>query len=295
MTKLIDLSSQYGLMAVNGPGRKKLLQGQLTCDLDLVSPGSGCFGAHCSPQGRVISLFYLFDFNENYCLFMHKSMLPLALFTLKKYAPFYKVGLSIAETAMAIGCIGTENSEIKALYQNHGCQICPYLSRFVVLGERQDMQRANELMTAQGMFVPFLEWKRCDMYEGLPTVCPETSGKFLPHELKLQNLGAISFDKGCYTGQEIIARMHYRAQLKNGLFHATVQRLSPPQLGASLFLLQDKTKRESGALVDTCPAGEQAHHLLIMTSEANIKNDHLFLEDDGPPTYLAFNPNSLLF
>lgn len=161
-----------GLLKVSGRDAHKLLQGQLTCDVNDLSPTQPQLGAHCNPQGRIISLFYLFNYQGDYYLQMPRDMIDIALKALKKYAPFFKVELTDASD---------ESSIIESL----------------------------------GSHLPtFLE-------NGVAMIYPETSGVFLPHEINLPQLNGVSFNKGCYTGQEIIARMHYRGKLKNQLHLAT--------------------------------------------------------------------------
>ena len=166
------MSTKDGLLKVAGPDAKKLLQGQLTCNLDDVSSTNSTLGAHCNPQGRVISLFRLFMHQNAYYLYMPKSLVATALAALKKYAVFYKVELTDA---------------------------------------------SEEIKTLQTRLEPY-----ADIAKGIPAIYPATSGKFLPHDLNLPNLHAVSFDKGCYTGQEIIARMHYRGTPKNHLYYAEI-------------------------------------------------------------------------
>ena len=82
--------SDLGLIKIQGNDAKKFLQGQLTCDLDSVTAGHSIMGAHCNQQGRVISLFYLFALANAYYLLMQRTMIPIAMAVLKKYAVFFK-------------------------------------------------------------------------------------------------------------------------------------------------------------------------------------------------------------
>ncbi len=172
----VNLPSQ-GLLKVSGPDAEKLLQGQLTCDVTKTP----CLGAHCNPQGRVISLFWLFTEGCDFYLKMPKTLLPIALKALQKYAVFFKVSLEINDSLEASG--------------------------------------SDE------------EWKLFNIVSNIPTIYPESSEKFLPHDLNLPELGGVSFDKGCYTGQEIIARMQYKAKLKNHLTHTRIQSENTPVIG----------------------------------------------------------------
>ena len=89
---ITDLSN-YGLLEIAGEGAKKLLQGQLTCNLDEINPNQSRLGALCNPQGRMVSLFRIFMLQDRYYLQMPCEMVPITLNALKKYAIFFKVTL----------------------------------------------------------------------------------------------------------------------------------------------------------------------------------------------------------
>jgi folate-binding protein YgfZ len=119
-------------------------------------------------------------------------------------------------------------------------------------------------------------------------IYPETSSMFLPHELNLDELGAISFNKGCYTGQEIIARMHYRGQLKNRLHRATLATNQAPVRGTDLHCLHENSIQIGGKLVDYQIDANNRFHLHIICSDEHAINHHLFFENDKN-NYLTFN------
>lgn len=99
--------------------------------------------------------------------------------------------------------------------------------------------------------------------KNIPIIYPETSGKFLPHDLNLQLLNAIDFNKGCYTGQEIIARMHYRGKLKNYLYPVRFK-TNAPKPGAEI---------SSGTVVNSISTSELGCIGLIITTDEKKDND----------------------
>jgi len=206
-----------GLLKVSGNDAKKLLQGQLTCDVNDILPSQSRLGAHCNPQGRIISLFYLFNYQDDYYLQMPREMIAIALKALKKYAIFFKVELTDASDELSI--IGSSCSHLPTFLEN-----------------------------------------------GVAMIYPETSGVFLPHEINLPQLNGVSFNKGCYTGQEIIARMHYRGKLKNQLHVA--------RCDEGIFIRGNdiyNEKRVAGKIVDYV-----GNTLLIVTHDAS---QPLFLDE----------------
>lgn len=230
----INLTS-YGLLKVSGVDAKKFLQGQLTCDLEKVTSEGFALGAHCTPQGRVISLFRLFKRDESYYLLLPRSMIDVSATALKKYILFYK-------------------AEIKDVSSDFD---------------------VTELINSTEH-----DWKIRNLCNNIPEIYPETSGKFLPHEINLPEINAVSFDKGCYTGQEIIARMHYRGKLKNHLYLVNINRKTLPLPGSPIFYLQNQEIKIGGTIVDSTQVGYNNYQALIVTDEKNAKNNHLFIDND---------------
>lgn len=106
------------------------------------------------------------------------------------------------------------------------------------------------------------EWQYFDVSQGIPQIYSITSGKFLPHDLNLHLLGGISWEKGCYTGQEIIARMHYRGKLKNQLYRARITTSTILERGIDLVPPQ-------AIIVDYLQTGYNEYLLLVLTHENN--------------------------
>lgn len=217
-TQELLIMTTFGLLNITGEQAKKFLQGQLTCNLDEVTASKPCMGAHCNPQGRVISFFLLFLHDDQYYLQMPRELIPVAIKALQKYAVFFKVKLQ---------------------------DVSDTFNQFDSLKQLPSME----------------------ISAGIPAIYPETSEKFLPHELNLPALGAVSFNKGCYTGQEIIARMQYRGKLKNHLYRATVH--SPVALtrGADIYC----EGKNCGSLVDYRQMEDNTYEVLVIAPESEIK------------------------
>lgn len=209
-----------GQLTVTGAGAKKLLQGQLTCDLEQISlkPSPG---AHCHRSGKIISLFTLAGEQDNYTLNMPRELVPLAMAALQKYAPLYR-----------------------------------------------QVSLSDESFPAKDITDPLLAIKA-----GFPALYPETSGMFFAHELNLIALGAVSLDKGCYTGQEIIARMHYRGKPKTHLLRVSVTSAETPVRGSDIF----KAEGPAGKIVDFAALGNE-HYALLVTAPLSPL-DTLFMDD----------------
>ncbi len=247
-----------GLLKVSGTDAEKLLQGQLTCDVSAVTPTNGVMGAHCNPQGRIISLFYLMQIASDYYLVMPQSLIPIALAALKKYAVFYRVELSEASNNLFIaGSTGKTWPEDAAIYT------IPHSHRSILLLAQAPTDVNQDEAT----------WHDLNIHEGIPSLYPETSGTFLPHDLGLPQQNAVSFSKGCFTGQEIIARMQYRGKPKNHLYRGLTA--TPLKPGTSLYSQANAV----GTVIDCCKKMyNNLYPFLFVTDEASLNANKLKTE-----------------
>ena len=181
-----------GLIKLCGQDSLKFLQGQVTCDMDHLTPNNSIYGAHCSPNGRVIFLFCAHGVDsQTIILETHPSIVEIAIASLSKYAVFF-------------------NTEISAI-SNHEVSLKAPLDEL----ERVRAARAD--------------------------ISAETSEMFIPQMLNLDAMDYISFKKGCYTGQEVVARAHYRGSVKRRMYHLCLESQSVPAPGTPVIGGQNKS------------------------------------------------------
>jgi len=275
-----------GLLCVAGEGAKKLLQGQLTCNLDEISPQLSRLGAHCNPQGRIISLSRVLMYQNQYYLQLPRAILATALNALKKYAVFFKVTLTDASDSLSrLAYSGTQINKVfthlptenDAVIEQDNIIIIKLpntAASYEMIGDPATIAAIEKKLALYANKTPQNTWKALEIAAGLPGIYPETSEKFLPHELNLQLLNAISFDKGCYTGQEIIARMQYKGKLKKHTYRAKTLSATPPQLGADIT----NNQGICGTIVDFAEVGYNIYDLLILITETDATAAGLFLD-----------------
>ncbi|MDX1901055.1 MAG: hypothetical protein SFW66_03500 [Gammaproteobacteria bacterium] len=247
--------SHLGLLKVSGSDAARLLQGQVTCQVEAVSPEHAHFAALCNPQGKVISFFRLFFFQNAYYLQMSREMVAITKRALEKYAVFYKVILEDASDAFFQ--YGLYTSETALEKPNQQLTEDNYIllrewgepARWILISQSKEIASEKNLNA----------WRCTDIANHIPTIYPDTSEKFFSHELNLTALDAISFKKGCYTGQEIIARMYYKGKPKTYLTHITLEKNSSLKRGqdftdnlnhtATLVDYNETQKNQCAALV----------------------------------------------
>jgi tRNA-modifying protein YgfZ len=285
---VIDLSP-LALLAVSGEGAKKLLQGQLTCQLEDITENQSRLGAYCNPQGRMLSLFRLFFFKDTYYLQMPAEILDDTLNTLKKYAVFFKVKLEDASsTIQRISIHGPQaekklklfsttlpqNTDEALLLDDMLCVKLPgVLAHYEFLGAADNIKNLREKISAHTETSSINAWKYANIAAGIPSIYAATFTKLLPHEVNLPQINGVSFSKGCYTGQEIIARMEYRGQLKKHMYRARVKTTVLPEPGHAIY--HDKA---CGLIVESCEEAPGAYQILFIADQTDTETRQLFLD-----------------
>ncbi len=225
-------------LKVSGVDSKKFLQGQLTCDMESVTAQRGHFAAHCNRQGQVIATFYIYLRAEAYYLHLPTPSAPILQKALQQYAKFSKVSIELVSSdLLSIGIIGTNSTKALRLclgleppVERQQCfcetlyvhRVPGEVERFVCTGNISALINLwQELLMHKG--VPSTEnvWHWYDIQAFLAHIRPKTSALFTPHAIALPEHQGVSFTKGCYTGQEIVARMHYLGRGKRKLSHIT--------------------------------------------------------------------------
>jgi folate-binding protein YgfZ len=189
------LASSYHILEITGKGSENFLQGQLTCDMRTVNEFP-TFTALCNHQGRVLASGWIIRSADTFLWILPSTLINLAHNALKKYALFSKITMIENPPKWQI---------ILSASITHELQI-------------NIKEKEMESQIQKGTII-WKNWHLQCLRKGIAEISASSSGKFTPHELGYTTIGAVSFNKGCYLGQEIIARMHYRGKLKKHLHH----------------------------------------------------------------------------
>jgi folate-binding protein YgfZ len=205
----VDLSNPpegLGVLAFRGPDAVRFLQGQLSADLGKLAVGTSTLSGLHSPQGRTVALLALLRTTEEEILAVFpRELLGPVEQRMRKFILRAKVRIEDgSETFRVIGSPTGADSLPE-------CAQMPWGDRRLLL---VPAERADEFAAATSGRA---SWERADIAAGIPQVYTATSEAFVAQMLNLDLLGAIAFDKGCYTGQEVIARAHYRGRVKRRL------------------------------------------------------------------------------
>lgn len=234
MSQFIQLN-QYQLIEAHGVDAEKYLQGQLTTDVVALPSGATTLTAHCDPKGKMSAIFRLLKVsNEQFFLLVKKDLLPSALDALKKYAVFSKVSFDLRDWRI-IGVIGEKCGKIT-----------PHFSLEI---DRQRSILLNETELPVNFNGNEKIWEVADIQAGLPNLSPQTQNEFIPQALNLQAIEhAISFNKGCYIGQETVARAKYRGANKRAMFVFKAQTQQEAEIGSEIEMQIESNWRKTGTI-----------------------------------------------
>lgn len=251
---------QYRILRCEGEDASSFLQGQITADIRAVTPFMASLSACLNLKGRAISSFLVLEKDENiYDLLLHEDVSKKTLESLHKYAVFSKVSLSLlADDIMdVVGIIGEEPKEAGLLsalqFTLHQDTYSVArteetllirlpsqspISRYLWIGPTSASPELERTLTQQGFEQCSLStWRAYQAHSGEAHIEGELSEKLIPNVLNYHELKGISYDKGCYRGQEIVARLHYRGDAKETakLFQTDWGEPEPPGAGDAIL------------------------------------------------------------
>ncbi|WP_426134248.1 CAF17-like 4Fe-4S cluster assembly/insertion protein YgfZ [Pseudomonas sp. PWP3-1b2] len=295
--------SHEGVLAVRGSDAAKFLQGQLTCNLNYLSDTQASLGARCTQKGRMQSSFRIVLQGDGVLLAMATELLEPQLADLKKYAVFSKSKLTdesaawarfgLANADQALVSLGLElPAETDSVARTEtllAIRVSPGRAELWVPAESADCVR-NQL-AAMLKQAELNEWLLGQIRAGIGQVMPQTRELFIPQMLNLQAVGGVSFKKGCYTGQEIVARMQYLGKLKRRLYRLSLDAAQLPEPGTPLFAPSHNSA--IGEVVIAAKAGSTIELLAVLQAEAAESGDVHLATVEGPGLHLLELPYSL--
>jgi folate-binding protein YgfZ len=261
------------LLRASGAEVRDFLQGQLSSDLRKLDPTTAQISSYNSPKGRMLAVLHLIDDTDSILIELHASIAAAVLKRLRMFVLRSKVTLDEAGPSLrGFGLIGPEAAAVlnalglTAAKHALGCSrndagLCALrrhgtIPRYSVIGPAAAIEIAAQTLRDRcglSLDAPFDAWRRAQIEAGEPVVVTATSDHFVPQMANLDRLGGIAFDKGCYTGQEIVARLHYLGNLKRRLFVCAIDGITP-QPGDDVLLGDSGV----GEIVDAVGDGRHA-------------------------------------
>lgn len=271
--------THYGIIAISGPDAPAFIQNQFSNDVRLVSANHSQLNAYCSPKGRVLAFFRLLLLHDRYLLILPKERLTAIQQRLKMFVLMSQVTIEdISEQLALVGCCGgdTEDNlkkhfaelpelgECKEENQTFVINVSNSRQQYIVLGPTSAMPEIwNQLSESATITGPHM-WQWHSIQAGIPEVYENTADEFVPQMLNLHSINAINFKKGCYPGQEVVARMHYLGKQKRRMYLGWIGGNSKPLPGENLISKQDPGGQSVGKIVCATQAPQGGFDLLAV-------------------------------
>ncbi|HLR17739.1 MAG TPA: hypothetical protein VK099_07690 [Alcanivoracaceae bacterium] len=282
-----------------GDDAHKFMQGQLSCDIEEVRKGAARLTAHLSLQGRVQVSFWVLPHpsEENgYCLLMPRSMVEALQTLWQKYLMFSRSKLTVFEEAVVLSaptepaqalCAALALDSEAEFGQQDNWQHFQQHGHYYFLTTIEQLTNIWPTLTEIGSIGGMLQAQFWDIHNGVAHIYPGGENKALPQAMNYDLIQGISFNKGCYTGQEVVARMKFRGQLRQRLHHLSWPEDTDTTPGLTL---RNAEGRAVGHLVNAIREGGSTHALAVIRRDMDLPSA---IEDTEIHTHLQSLPYAL--
>ena len=273
MTSLAKID-QFSVIKLTGPDSLSFMQGQVTCDINRLEQEKFVPGCHCNAKGKMWSTFIALKQDEALYLVMSRESAVASLAELKKYGVFAKTEIEDDSENWFIYGADSESSDsisIK-LAQQH----------YLILSR-----------TEKDADAPASNWWQKEILSGRAHLFTNTVSEYVPQMLNLQALDYISFNKGCYMGQEMVARMRYLGKNKRALFIAKSEQPLTLTPGDDMYISLKGNRRSSGKVVNSCVTDGQTYVQLVLPKDTQLTETIYINQDDDTALLLLPLPYSL--
>jgi tRNA-modifying protein YgfZ len=296
---IVALLPQVTVLEFSGGDAESFLQGQLTCDVAALRNTAG-YGAWCSPQGRMLASFLLWRHDTGIFMALRADIAPGVQQRIARYVLRAKVAIAPAPLAL----LGVAGPDADAALRRRGAVPPAALgttspadggavirlddSRFLLAATQDRAQALLAELRARLTPVSGLAWDWLDLRRGIPWITAPTQDRLVPQMANLEHLGGVSFTKGCYTGQEIVARAQHRGTVKRRMFLANVA--AECAAGDELFA-EDLGDQAAGMIVNAAASPDGGTDALAVVNSASREASVVHLRSlDGPA--LRFLPDT---
>ncbi|KFA59304.1 hypothetical protein A9G48_03220 [Gilliamella sp. wkB18] len=241
--------ADWQLVKVSGDDSQKYLQGQITNDINKLSEQSAIFAAHCDAKGRMWSNLLIFKRGLDIYYIVRKSVAEKQIEELKKYAIFSKITIESVQDLNMVGLVSNAiPSKVISLLKDKNCITNNNITYIKLpLPETRIIMITPEPIVDD--LLPCNKWLQLDLEAGYAVIDIANIESLLPQASNLQYFDAISFDKGCYCGQEMVARAEFRGANKRGLYLLSGKSEALPIIGDTIEYQINDHWRESGQIL----------------------------------------------
>ncbi|NOU49736.1 transcriptional regulator [Pseudoalteromonas sp. JBTF-M23] len=250
MSLISAVNLPYKVITVSGPEQLSYLHGQLTQDMNLITEQNFMWAGHCSPKGKLWGVFRLFKYQQSFMLLGSEPEIDASTRELKKYGVFAKVNIEPLNNAKIVGIHSSQlNNVCDLLGLNFSQQqsACDFGDNkaiklddtrlILIISDSYELPADIEVSNDPSVFI------EAGILAGEPQINAQNIEEFVPQMINLQALNGISFKKGCYTGQETVARMRYLGKNKRAMYIVQGESTSPLEESELELQLGDNWRR----------------------------------------------------
>lgn len=290
----VSVLSKRTLVSVAGIDRQKFLQGQISTNMLQLGELHHATGVACSPKGRMYTLFRVLNTGERYLLAMNSTLTETTIETLNKYAVFFQASLTVQPDYLILGLSGDtiktglntvfqgvplpENSQVVEVAGGYLLHVPGIRTRYELWLPQHELPTWWPELTR--VMTPGTDefWQLLDIESVIPDLSLDIVDKYIPQHLNQPSLGGVSFKKGCYTGQEIVARTQNLGQLKSRCYHLSLEHHTRPDVNTRLY---NGDGKPVGEIIASAQASDTVELLAVIRIEAAMAND-VFLNPGQP-------------
>ena len=291
--------SHYGLIAAYGEDATEFLQGQFTNDITEVTSTRSQLSSLCTPKGRMLCNFRIFKREETYYLVIPYELLEAALDRLRMFVLRSRVTLEDASDAlMGMGLngdkipdhlaniIGALPEEVDDCIETDGytiIRVAGNIPRYEIYGLLEPMKKIWEGVDVHATAVGAGPWELLNIQAGIPVITARSIDAYVPQMTNMQLVNGVSFTKGCYQGQEIVARMHYLGKLKRRMYRIGFAASEKPETGTALVTETSTESQDIGAILSAQENPDGNYEALAVIQVKDAEESKLKLGDAKGP------------
>jgi folate-binding protein YgfZ len=277
------------LISFAGEDAVSFLHAQLTSDVAALGALKTQYSGYCSPKGRLLATFLLWrlrgDPAEEVVLQLPAALRESVQNRLARYVLRSRVKVTDATSRYRLyGLDGKDSREaieaigLRAPASDHDVAAHPELRVTQLQGDRHlllaDVERADALLASLESVATRQDrghWAALDVAAGIPVITEATQEAYVPQMVNLDLIGGVSYAKGCYPGQEIVARTHYLGKLKQRMYRIGVRNVETLSAGQSLYSPEFGADQASGAILYTAPRTGEVHEALAVLQRTSVE------------------------
>jgi folate-binding protein YgfZ len=296
-TILCDLT-HLGFITATGEEAQSFLQNQLSNEIKEVTEQRSQLNAYCTAKGRALALFRVFEFQGSYFLQLPLEHIQATMKRLQMFILMSKVTLQDATNQfIAFGLAGPNSTQLVQTIIGEAPELADHCvasenlligkisgpePRYIIAGNYEHVTAAWDQLKPHTTPCGNHAWSYLDIQAGIPQIYPKNAEEFVPQMLNLHSVDGISFQKGCYPGQEVVARMHFLGKLKRRMYLAHADTDQAPQVGDLVFAEDSQPDQGVGRIVQSHPAPGGGFDLQAVLQIASAENSKVRLNNpDG--------------